>query len=102
MGVSGKGYSMEDAMRSKIVKVGIAAAAAALASSAFAGVAFARGGGGEVVNIGGDGGAGGAASTKCGVALALPIGLLGVPGEVPGQCQANGGAGGIGGPVFDH
>jgi hypothetical protein len=100
--VSGaKGYSMEDAMRDKMVKVGVAATAVALAAGAFGGVALA-GDHGEVI-IGGNGGNGGNAKADCGVSAQIPIlaPILGLNKFAP-QCDAWGGAGGQGGPAGGH
>jgi hypothetical protein len=98
MSVSGKGYSMEYAMRDKMVKVGLAATAVALAagvSGAFGGVALAWGDG-DNVHVGGDGGNGGKAHNECGAAAQIPIPILGLAKPSP-QCFAVGGNGAPGG-----
>jgi hypothetical protein len=79
-------------------RAAVAAAAGALATAGFGGVAFA---GGEHNNIGGQGGSGGNSDTRCAVPIGLSGAVIGQSGDVS-QCNANAGHGGNGGDATDY
>jgi hypothetical protein len=88
-------------------KTAIAAVAfATIGSAMFGGAALAgdnggHGGGDEVTNAGGPGGAGGDANANCLIPIGVSLGLVGQGGDVS-QCNATGGAGGAGGTGADY
>jgi hypothetical protein len=80
-------------------RAAVAAAAVALATVGFGGVAFA---GGEHNNIGGQGGSGGNSSTRCAVPIGLSGSVLLAQSNDVSQCNANAGNGGGGGNATNY
>jgi len=79
----------------------VAIAAATLAAGGslmLGGTAFATG---ETNNHGGAGGSGGSGTAKCGVPVAVSLGVIGEGGDVS-QCNGSGGNGGGGGNATDY